>query len=389
MDALGYYPSSWDRIPLALSGLVAILLALVSLALIALRRDTLVARPQALAGGLCMALVWALACGNAFLYAQSLTGGPSFFLAPIDIRAGLFSGIGLGALAVLAIGAFVMFRSMATAGMMLGAAIGLVIFRLVFGPTAGFGGEVGFGVGQEVGVMCGAAGGLLGGILGSILGGFFSGERAASSREDAQQPMTSRDGSRLVVALAGLVGGGAVGGVVAETGANIGLFQFLIPYNAQVPDVAPDTSPTGLLHDFQFGLGLFIVGGALIGCFLALQWMSSDKTGARRHGVWLGVGLVVALISGLTFGLDHRFVGGPLLSGHPQIALDPVATVRGLLIGLGVGMAFGALLLVFIRITRTRGRLQAALRTTLTLIIGILLVSLPYWYTPIFAISIM
>ena len=256
MDALGYYPSSWDRIPLALSGLVAILLALVSLALIALRRDTLVARPQALAGGLCMALVWALACGNAFLYAQSLTGGPSFFLAPIDIRAGPFSGIGLGALAVLAIGAFVMFRSMATAGMMLGAAIGLVIFRLVFGPTAGFGGEVGFGVGQEVGVMCGAAGGLLGGILGSILGGFFSGERAASSREDGQQPMTSRDGSRLVVALAGLVGGGAVGGVVAETGANIGLFQFLIPYNAQVPDVAPDTSPTGLLHDFQFGLGL-------------------------------------------------------------------------------------------------------------------------------------
>ena len=90
MDALGYYPSSWDRIPLALSGLVVILLALVSLALIALRRDTLVARPQALAGGLCMALVWALACGNAFLYAQSLTGGPSFFLAPIDIRAGLF-----------------------------------------------------------------------------------------------------------------------------------------------------------------------------------------------------------------------------------------------------------------------------------------------------------
>src|SRR5690242_19842337 len=99
MYSLGYYPSSWDRLPLALSGLLVIILALVALGLLLVRRDMLAARTQALAGGLCMSLVWALACGNALLYAQSQTGGPACFLAPIDVRAGLLSGIGLGALA--------------------------------------------------------------------------------------------------------------------------------------------------------------------------------------------------------------------------------------------------------------------------------------------------
>ena len=383
--SLGYYPSSWDRFPLALSGLLVIILALVALGLLLVRRDMLAARTQSLAGGLCMALVWALACGNALLYAQSQTGGPAFFLAPIDVRAGLLSGIGLGALAALAIGAFVMFRSAAIVGMMAGAALGLVIFRLIFGPTAGFGGEVGYGVGQEVGVMFGAVGGLLGGILGGIVAVV----RMATRLPEGQPQPQARVGRRLLVALLALVVGGLAAGLIGAIGVNAGVFQFLVPYNAQIPDVPPDTSPAGMLHDFLFGLGLFVVGGALIGCFLALQWMSSAFPAGRRHSVWLSVGLVVAFIGGLTFGLDHRFVGGPPLIGAPQIALDPAASVRWLLVGLAVGMVSGAGLLVFAHATRSRGRWQATARTTLALVVGVLALTLPYWYTPIFAISIM
>ena len=384
MSILGYYPTAWDRAPLVLCGAVVIVLALVALGLLVFRRDGLAARTEALAGGLCIALAWTLACGNAFLFVQSRTGGPPFFLAPVDVRAGLLLGVGLGALALLAVGAFVALRRASIVGLLLGAAVALVIFRLIFGPTAGFGGEVGYGVGQEVGVMFGVAGGLLGGVIGSAVAAIAVSMR----RADEQQSTTTRGGRRLLVGLAGLVVGGGVGALVGVAGANAGAFQFLVPYNAQVPDVAPDTSPAGLQRDYLFGLGLFVIGGALIGCFLALQWPRSDKAGARRHGVWLSAGLVIALICGLTFGLDHRFVGGPFLA-HLQFPADPAASIRGLLIGLAAGVILGALLLIFARITRSRGRWQVASRTILALAVGVLLVTLPYWYTPIFAISIM
>lgn len=383
MSILGYYPTAWDRTPLVLCGALLIIMALVALALLVFRRDELAARTEALAGGLCIALAWTLACGNAFLYVQSRAGGPNFFLAPVDIRAGLLLGIGSGALALLAVGAFVVLRRASIVGLLLGVAAALVIFRLVFGSTAGFGGEVGYGVGQEVGVMSGVAGGLLGGVIGSVIATIV----ASMRRADEQRSTTARVGRRLLVGLAGLVVGGGVGALIGIAGVNAGVFQFLVPYNAQVPDVPPDTSPAGLQRDFLFGLGLFVIGGALIGCFLALQWSQPDKAGARRHGVWLGVGLVIALISGLTFGLDHRFVGGPFLA-HLSFPTDPAASVRGLLIGLAAGVILGAALLVFVRATRSHGRWQAASRTILTLAIGVLLLTLPYWYTPIFAISI-
>jgi hypothetical protein len=383
MSILDYYPSVWDRAPLVLGGAVVIVLALVTLALIIARRDALATRTQALAGGLCIALAWALVCGNAFLYVQSRTDGPNFFLAPVDVRAGLLLGIGSGALALLAVGAFVALRRASIVGLLLGAALALALFRLIFGPTAGFGGEVGYGVGQEVGVMFGVAGGLLGGVIGSVTTAIA----ASMRRADGQQPTTARGGRRLLVGLAGLVMGGVAGVLVGVVGVNAGVFQFLVPYNAQVPDVPPDTSPAGLQRDFLFGLGLFVIGGALIGCFLALQWTPSDKTGARRHGVWLGVGLALALICGLTFGLDHRFVGGPFLA-HLPFPTDPAASVRGLLIGLGVGALLGALLLILARAGRSHGCWRAASSTILALAIGLLLVTLPYWYTPIFAINI-
>ena len=383
MSVLDYYPTAWDRAPLMLGGAAVIVVALVALALIVFRHDGLAARTQALAGGLCIALAWTLACGNVFLAVQSRTGGPPFLLAPVDRRAGLLLGIGSGALALLAVGAFVAFWRASIVGLLLGAAVALVIFRLIFGPTAGFGGEVGYGVGQDVGVMFGVAGGLLGGVIGSVIAAIV----ASMRREDGQQPTTTRGGRRLLVGLGGLVVGGVVGALIGVAGVNVGAFQFLVPYNAQVPDVPPDTSPAGLERDFLFGLALFVIGGALIGCFLALQWTPTDKTGARRHGLWLGVGLVIALISGLTFGLDHRLVGGPFIA-HLPFPTDPAASVRGLLVGLGGGFLLGALLLIFARVTRSRGRWWTASRTIVALAIGVLLVTLPYWYTPIFAISI-
>lgn len=383
MSILGYYPTAWDRAPLVLAGAVVIVLALVALALLVFRRDGLAARTGALAGGLCIALAWTLACGNAFLFAQSRTGGPPFFLAPVDVRAGILLGVGSGALALLAVGAFVALRRASIIGLLLGAAAALVIFRLIFGPTAGFGGEVGYGVGQEVGVMFGVAGGLLGGVIGSVIAAIATSMR----RADGQRPTTARGGRRLLIGLAGLVVGGVAGALIGIAGANAGVFQFLVPYNAQALDVPPDTSPAGLQRDYLFGLGLFVIGGALIGCFLALQWAPNEEAGARRHGVWLGVGLALALICGLTFGLDHRFVGGPFIA-HLPYPTDPATSVRGLLIGLAAGVILGAALLIFARVTRSRGRWQAASRTILALAIGVLLVTLPYWYTPIFAISI-
>jgi hypothetical protein len=181
---------------------------------------------------------------------------------------------------------------------------------------------------------------------------------------------------------------GALGGVlVGALGAYMGVFTFLVPYNGQIPDVPPDTSPLGMQHDLLFGLGMFALGGALIGCFLTLQWMTSGDAGPQRYGVWLSVGLVVALVCGLTFGLDHRYVGGPLLLHF--VPPDPIAGMRGLLLGLACGVVVGALLLFVARIARAHPRRQMLLREGIALIIGLLLVTIPFWYVPLFAISIM
>ena len=384
MYSLGYYPSSWDRIPLAFSGVVLVVLAVVAIALLFARRDALAMRSQALAGGLCIGVVGGMACGIGFLYAQSRTGGPSFSLAPDNFRAGLLCGIGLGMLALLAIGAFMALRSAAIVGLLLGAAIGLVVFRLIFGPTAGFGGEVGLGVGQEVGIMCGAAGGLLGGITGAALSIATRNMRAFPSHVSIDATTPIRSGWRWP--LMGLALGGLGGVLVGALGAYMGVFTFLVPYNGQIPDVPPDTSPLGLQHDLLFGLGMFAVGGALIGCFLTLQWMTSSEAGPRRYGVWLGVGLVVALVCGLTFGLDHRYIGGPLPLFF--VLPDPIAGTRGLLLGLAIGAIVGALLLVVARITRAHPRRHVLAREGITLMIGLLLMTLPFWYVPLFAISI-
>lgn len=381
MDSLLYYPGSWDRLTIIVMGLLIALLALIS---IISRRHELADRPLALAGGASIGLAIGLVGGIGFLALQSRTGGPDFSLAPYDVRVGLLCGLGLGLLAALAVGAIAVWRSISAGGMLLGTLAGLGIFRLIFGPTAGFGGEVGLGVGHEVGIMFGAAGGLLGAILAAVILLVAHPVRARSAATDT--PVPARRGWRWP--LLGLAVGAVVAALIAVLGAQLGIFQFLVPYNGQVPDVPPDTSPVGLQHDFLFGLGMFAVGGALIGCFLGLHWALSSGDGARRNGVWLGVGMVVALLCGLSFGLDHRGVGGPLLAMQSQIAQDPAASMRGLLIGLVSGVALGVMLLVGARVGRTHARWQTVARTAFALIAGLLLLTLPYWYTPLFAINI-
>ena len=370
-----YYPTAWDWLMMMLVGLIVVMLALVALALLAVRRgEALAARSQSLAGGLAIGLATGLLCGIVFLVMQSYIGA-GFLLAPGQILPGLRLGLGAGALVALAVGAFVAFRSAPVVGLMLGAAIALALFRIVFGATAGFGGEVGLGVGREVGVMFGAAGGLLGGIVGHAF-------RPTARR----QP--NHAGLRWSWPLIGLALGALGGALAGGLGVFMGLFQFLVPYNGQIPDVPPDTSPAGMLHDLLFGLGMFAVGGALIGCFLTLQWLAShasDRTGARRHGVWLGAGLVIALIGGLSFGLNQTGVGGPApLLGVPHIPYDPAAGAGGLLLGLVAGGAVGALLLLA---ARAHPRWRLAVGQVVALVTGALLMALPYWYIPVVGFS--
>lgn len=380
MDSLLYYPGSWDRLTLIAMGLLIAILALIS---IIPRRHELAERTLALAGGASIGLAVGLAGGIGFLALQSRVGGPDFFLAPYNVRAGLLCGLGLGVLAALAIGAILAFRSAPVLGMLLGTLAGLGIFRLIFGPTAGFGGEVGLGVGREVGIMFGVAGGLLGAILAAIILLVARDVRARSTETDTSSP--ARRGWRWP--LAGMAVGAIVADLIAVLGAQLGIFQFLVPYNGQVPDVPPDTSPVGIQHDFLFGVGMFAVSGALIGCLLGLHWALFQGQGARRHSVWLGVSMIVTLLCGLSFGLDHREVGGPLIATQFQVAQDPVASMRGLVIGLASGVALGVLLLIGTRIGRTHARWHAVARMVLALIVGLLLITLPYWYTPIFAIN--
>lgn len=384
MGSLLYYPGSWDRLTLIVMGLLIAILALASMIPVFSWRQGLAERTLALARGASIGLAVGLAGGIGFLALQARIGGPDFFLAPYDMRTGLLCGLGVGLLALLAIGAIVALRSAPAFGMLLGTLAGLGIFRLIFGTTAGFGGEVGLGVGREVGIMFGAAGGLLGALLAAIIVLIVRAARSRPAEADATIP--ARRGWRWP--LVGLVVGAAVAALIAVLGSQVGIFQFLVPYNAQIPNVAPDTSPTGMQHDFLFGLGMFAVGGALIGCFLGLQWALSQGQGARRHSVWLGVGMAVALLCGLSFGLDHRGVGGPLLATQFQIPREPAASVSGLLFGLAGGVALGILLLVGARISRTHTRWHAATVMGISLVVGLLLLTLPYWYTPIFAISI-
>ena len=388
MDLFSYYPALWNQAVPELLGLIIIALSLISLALIAARRDTLVTRTLALANGASIGLAGGVFAGIALLFAQTLAGS-AFLLAPIDFQTGLRGGIALGALALLAVGALITSWNAAVLGLLAGAGVAMVIFSLIFGAATGNGGEIMPGISQEVAIMAGVAGGVLGGIAGHAIRIAARNMRMFPDYVviDASTPMRPQWRWPLIGLTLGALASALGGGL----GAYMGIFEFLVPYSAQSPDASPGTATLGTLQGILFGLGLFAISGALIGCFLMLQWMTSGGVGARRYGVWLGVGLVTALICGLSFGLSLRGADSgpvPMILDTSYIRQDPVAGMRGLLVGLAGGAVIGMLLLWLARFSQVHARWQMVARQGIVIAVGLLLITLPLWYMPLVGVAI-
>lgn len=381
---------NWNIDILVLSGLVVLVLVVVACTVLLIRREssTVIFGSQALAGGLALGLAGGLAGGIAFVFARSRAGS-AYLLPPFDFRAGLITGLSMSALVLLALGTltYLGLRRSSLISVLIGTAAGLVLFRLIFGPTAGFGGELGEGFGSEVGIMFGAAGGLLGGIAGHGFDLATRNMHTFPSHVVIDETTPMRPDWRWLVM--GLVLGGLGATLVGALGAYFGIFQLLVPYVAQVPDPGPDLSAAAALNNVLFGLGTFAAGGALIGSFLALQRMSFEGRSAQRYALWAGVGLVVGLIGGLGAGLDVSAVGGPRpLNFVPVPHPDPSGGVRGLLVGLMAGALLGAVLLVLAGSRRIPSRWTLAIRESAVFITGMLALTFPLWYTPFWGVAI-
>jgi hypothetical protein len=390
---LAYPPDFWNVDMLMFMGLIVIALAVAAVVVLLIwRRSSIALRSQALAGGLALGLAGGLLGGIAFVFAQS-RNSPGYLLPPFDFKAGVFTGIGVSALLPIACGAltYLHLRRAPLIGVLVGMVAGLAVFRVLFGPTVGFGGELDEGFGSEIGVMFGAAGGLMGGITGHVINIATANMRAFPSHIviDASTPVRPGWSWPLI----GLVLGSLGATLIGALGASIGIFQLLVPYHTQTPDSGRDLSTTAALNNVLFGLSIFAVGGALIGCFLALQRMTAEGRGAQRYALWAGVGLVAGLICGIGFGLNVAGFGGPLITPTPLNYVpdphpDPSGGVRGLLVGLVSGALLGILLLVLAGSRRLPSRWTLVIRESAALIVGMLALTFPLWYTPFWGIAI-
>lgn len=241
---------NWNIDILVLSGLVVLVLVVVACTVLLIRREssTVIFGSQALAGGLALGLAGGLAGGIAFVFAQSRAGS-AFLLPPFDFRAGLITGLSMSALVLLALGTltYLGLRRSSLISVLIGTAAGLVLFRLIFGPTAGFGGELGEGFGSEVGIMFGAAGGLLGGIAGHGFDLATRNMHTFPSHVVIDETTPMRPDWRWLVM--GLVLGGLGATLVGALGAYFGIFQLLVPYVTRVPDPGPDLSAAAALNN--------------------------------------------------------------------------------------------------------------------------------------------
>jgi hypothetical protein len=383
----------WNTDILVLSGLAIIVLVVVaSVVLLLRRRGDIASNSMALAGGLSLDLSGRLLGGIAFVFVQSRAGS-AYVLPPFDFRAGLITGLSMSLLVTLALGALTYrhLRHLPLIGALVGMVTGLVLFRLIFGPTAGFGGELDKGFGSEAGIMAGAAGGLLGGITGHGIAIATRTVRTFPSPATSDETTFVHPSWRWPVI--GLVLGSLGATLVGAFGAYLGIIQLLVPFYPRTPDPGPDLSATAALNDVLFGLSIFAVGGALIGCFLELQRMAAQGRDAQRYGLWAGAGLVAGLICGLGFGLNVSLVGGQVYISHPLNWVpvphpDPAGGTRGLLVGLVTGDVLGVALLVLARSPRVPIRWHVAIREASALIIGTLVLTFPLWYTPFWGVAI-
>lgn len=149
------------------------------------------------------------------------------------------------------------------------------------------------------------------------------------------------------------------------------------------------------------GVGLFAVGGALMGGIaggLAGQARSetTDTAPVSRLGssAWpvATPGLFLGLVGGLAIGLTYRYIGGYLI---PTGQSNPQAGMVGLLIGGASGLLAGiGIAVLWNRGGKPVSDRQAARRTVGPgagvdlLLLGVVVLSLPYWFIPLVGLNI-
>ncbi len=337
-----------------------------------------------LASGLVVGLAFGLAGALGFMAVQS-HAGVSRFTPAGGLSSGIVLGIGLGMLLGATLARLKLLPAGLVLGMAGGLASGLATYWLVFGSAAGFGPELDSGVGPEVGLLFGLGGVLAGGTLGTWRARRRERQRRDSSEDSAI--VDARDRNRTVKHV---LGGLAAGLTLALLGWSLGLFPFMLPRYAQVPDMPPADTPVDYVLGLLFGLGIFGLAGSLVGALasgLARTMTARPRAPLPLHWAGATVGIAAGIFIGLAAGFQHADVGDPLIAASRSI-LDPSGTLRGLAIGLVGGAAAGlglALLLAWGERSPQQRRLALLLGTaTLCGVVALL----PYWFHPLFGLDI-
>lgn len=347
------------------------------------------------AGALALALANGLLTGLGVGVALGLVGGLAFMLAathlgplgqgfPFDRNAGLIDGVGLGILLGFAAGRVWRLPLGLSLGATLGLAVGLVGFRLALGPTAGFGGEIGFGAGPEIGLDLALAGGLLGALIGTV----------AEWRAPASTAVVGPRRPVVVGAETGFAGGV----LAALVGWVAGWFVFIVPpiaFEAACNPVCSSGLPPVVRSlGLVYGLGVFGLGGALVGALLGSlarrrSGATNDGAGATIHWAGLAPGLAAGLAGGLAAGFAVGFVGGP--PPPPFLRLpqpNPAAGWMGLWVGLAGGALVGVGLAAALAWAERRPERRSLVLGAVAVAMGILVLTLPHWYLTVFFLNV-
>jgi F0F1-type ATP synthase membrane subunit c/vacuolar-type H+-ATPase subunit K len=307
-------------------------------------------------------------------------GSVGKFILPDNLFSGLAMGLGCSILFGCALGRL----SKLPPGLVLGAAVGIIIglaaFRRIFGPTSGFGPETDDGVGTDVGLAFGLISGLAGALVGVLIGRLL------------RVTAISTEGQRRRNWLAiGLLIGAVVSLAAGVVGWITGALTFTLPYYGGVTDCSRPTgcpplppAQVGLIY----GLGLFTLGGTLVG------GLASAPTRFRSWAgriTWAQVVTVVAfgtgMMAGVAIGLLHRYIGGPSLP--PALPIDHVAGGIGLAGGLIGGLALGMVCAVLLNTAEQQPERNLLLFGGVLIVLGLVMWSLLTWFVPLTYIDIL
>ncbi len=307
------------------------------------------------------------------------------FVRPGSFAEGFWLGLCGPLLLALSLWRFVNLPPRLVLGTAAGTVAALLVYRLGFGVEAGLGPTLGAGVGPEMGEFLGVVGGLT--------GAFVALPMRAGSAAPPTEPAADHIANQRRVRV-GLVGGFVVGDALALVGLAMGAVRF--PYVAEPLYLSDTSTPLGWRLALGFGLIVFGVLGGLLGVLAVLL---AGHVAALRGSVVAAAGLALAIAFGLACGLSlgfaRRYFGGPFIPGGPRF--DPLAGGQGLALGCLLGVAgllilTGLAILVARQARREHGEIPTggqALVTGVSLaLIGVLTVTLPYWYVPLFAVSI-